>query len=433
MNNFRIPTTIRLIIGGVIVLMLGGLAGWYFYLHSAESSSSALSTARGLGVAAPSFEGTAGSTQANQAIAAQIFDTAPAGSSGTSSSELWEVDRSPVAGMGFVTSETDEHLYYVERGNGYVFSAHPSTDETVRVTDTLMPKIYEALFADDGSVIERSIDTSGNITTFLGTISTSSVSITASSTNVARTQAATVATDTPATLAGLYLPTGIRDIALDRVSKSLFYTTVEPQGGIDGTTVGWDGTKKKQVFTSIVGSWRPMLLDDGRMILLESPADGIPGYAYTLGATGTLTPLVRDVEGLTILPKSASPLFIYGSSSGTGLSLFANVGSTTSSIGLSTVAEKCVWLPGSSEIVYCAVPNTAPVADYLDNWYQGTTNTSDDWWEIDLSTGTTKRIYSPSADNVSLDVENPTIDQSGNYIAFQNATDQSLWVLRVAQ
>ena len=92
-----------------------------------------------------------------------------------------------------------------------------------------------------------------------------------------------------------------------------------------------------------------------------------------------------------------------------------------------------MWLPGNSEIVYCAVPNGPIPPNFLTNWYRGSVHLTDDWWKIDLSTGTTQRIYSPSADNFSLDVENPTIDQSGNYIAFINATDQSLWVLRVAQ
>ena len=32
-----------------------------------------------------------------------------------------------------------------------------------------------------------------------------------------------------------------------------------------------------------------------------------------------------------------------------------------------------------------AVPNGTVPQDFLDNWYKGTVDTSDDWWEIDLS------------------------------------------------
>jgi hypothetical protein len=432
-------TAIRLVFGAIIVLILGGLVGWYFYLHAAAQSGDAAGDAAdpigSLSASAPSFGGTTGSTPANQAIANGAFSAGNV-SSGTSSSELWEADATAVAGMGFVTTETDEYLYYVERGNGYVFAARPSDETTSRLTDTLMPKIYQALFADDGSVIERSIDGSGNVTTFLGTISTSTISSANSTTSIdalAQAIPGDTSTTSPASLAGYYLQPDIRSIALDPVTKELFYLMADPKGGVDGFTQAWSGTKKTQVFSSIVGSWRPYILADGTMAVLENPADGIPGYAYGVSSAGVLKPLVRDVAGLTILSKASSPLILYGSSSGSSLSLFGIASSSPISLPLSTVADKCVWLPGGSDIAYCAVPNGATPNDFLDNWYQGTTNTSDDWWEIDLSSGTTERIYSPSAENVSLDVEDPTIDPSGNYIAFENASDQSLWVLRVAQ
>jgi hypothetical protein len=434
MKNFKIPTVVRLIIGGILVLLLGGLAGWYYYLHSQEQTTAANTAASGLGGATPSFNGTTGSTQADQAIATQSFGTGAvtsSGSSGTSTQELWEADKAAVAGMGFVTTQTDEHLYYVERANGYVFSAHPSSASTERLTDTLMPKIYQALFAGDGSVIERSIDQGGNVTTFLGTISTSTA-IASSSSNVSRA-IAQEASVTPAALVGSYLAPDIQEIAMDPLTRELFYLVVDPKGGIDGITQLWDGTKKSHVFTSIVGSWRPMIGNDGVLSLLESPADGMPGYAYKVSTSGVLTPLVRNVPGLTVLSKASSALLLYGSSSGVSLSLFASATGTPRLLPLATVADKCVWLPGSSEIAYCAVPTALAPANFLDAWYKGSAHTSDDWWAIDLSLGTAKRIYSPSADNVSLDVEDPTIDASGNYIAFINATDQSLWVLHVAQ
>ena len=83
----------------------------------------------------------------------------------------------------------------------------------------------------------------------------------------------------------------------------------------------------------------------------------MPGYAYTLKADGQLVPLVRGVLGLTVLPKTSSPLLLYGSSSGAGLSLVGVASGTPQTIPLATVADKCVWLPGNSDIAYCAVPN----------------------------------------------------------------------------
>ena len=436
MNN-RTPKLVTFLFGAVIVLTLGGLAGWYFYLHSQETTTTAIDSSRGLGVTPPSFEGTSGSTQANQAIATQALSANSYKPSATSSSQLWEVDRTAVAGMGFVTSQADEHLYYVERANGYVFSAHPAGETTERLTDTLMPKVYEAQFSANGSVIERSVDAGGNVTTFLGTVSTSSSLV--SSTSTTNVQRATVAAQTgatssePAILAGVYLEPNIRSIAVNPSSRALFYLIADPQGGVSGVTMQWNGSKRTRIFSSTIGSWQPSILADGTMVLLESPVDGLAGYAYTLSPTGVLSALVGDVAGLTILPKASSSYLVYGASSGNNLSLFMQATSTSARLPFATIASKCVWLPGKSEIIYCAVPNNPAPSNFLDGWYRGTANTSDDWWEMDLSSGASQRIYSPSANNVSLDVKDPIIDPSGNYIAFLNAKDRSLWVLRVAQ
>jgi len=421
---------VRIIIGLIVVVICGALAGWYFYLHSQEQTTQATSAAQGLGASTPTFGvPTTGSTQANQALATRSLQSNNATSAASSTSALWEIDQAPVAGMGFVDTDTNEYVYYIERANGYVFSAHPSARTIVRLTDTLTPKIYEAQFAQDGSFIERSLASDGSITTFLGRVASSTES-TASSTGPIT---ATADAGGPQRVVGGNLVPNIRSLALDRVSRAIFYLVPNAIGGVDGISMQWDGSKKKTLFSSPIGSWNPLLLDDGTIVLVESPADGVLGYAFSVGSTGSLTPLLTGIPGLTVLPKAASSLVLYGSSTGTGLTLTGRATTTPISLSLQTIADKCVWLPGGSEVAYCAVPNSSVSGNYLDDWYKGLTHTSDDWWQVDLSTGATKLIYSPSADNVSIDVEDPIIDPSGNYITFKNATDQSLWSLHVAQ
>ena len=86
MKDFKVPKIVRLILGGSIVLMLGGLTGWYFYLHLQQQGTIAVDTARGFGVPAPSFGGTVGSTQANQSATIHTFDANGYSQSRTSSS-----------------------------------------------------------------------------------------------------------------------------------------------------------------------------------------------------------------------------------------------------------------------------------------------------------------------------------------------------------
>ncbi len=435
---------VRTILIALIVIILGGLAGWYFYISSKGSAITAMDNGRGIGESNPRFGGVSRSSGLSQSNT-QTSRT-EGGTSGSVSGPLWKVDATPVAGMGFVATNTQEYLYYVERANGYVFESFPPTQVIKRLTDTLLPKIYEAYIAHEGSVVLRSIDDRGRITTFLGTISASSSPIltnltgTASASN-SNTIRARIAQNTasniqgqnvPNILTGVYIEPNIQSLALNPTSRSFFYLIPNTQGGVNGFIQEWNGTKRKQIFSSSIRSWNSVVLEDGRIVLTESPADGIAGYAYVLGKTGVLTPLVRNIQGLEVAQKSTSQTLLYSESSVDTVTLFSRATSTPRQLPLATVAEKCVWLPGNSLIAYCAVPRQQLSTSFLDNWFRGVVHTSDDWWKIDLSSDTVERV-SMGTNQSALDVVHPTIDSSGTYIAFINAVDQSLWVLRVAQ
>ena len=93
-----------------------------------------------------------------------------------------------------------------------------------------------------------------------------------------------------------------------------------------------------------------------------------------------------------------------------------------------------MWAPASpkamrdkSLIVYCAVPQVSPDNNFLDRWYRGEVHTADSWWRVSVNANSAELLYTPGD---ILDVENPVIDGSGNYIAFINGIDKSLWLLR---
>ncbi len=415
----RARTILEYTLAAVVVLLLGALAGSYFFLRAQTQTTTAADVARGYNASAPF--GVSGTN--NQASSAG----ASSGTSPTVSGEppqLWQVEQTPIAGMTFSTS-TPIQVQYVESSSGYVFDADPQTGAVVRLTDTLMPKIYQALFTGGGHIIERSLDSSGAITTFVGSISTSTLASTS-------TPNTSVATTSIGMLSGVSLQAGIRSIATDPESDQLFYITSGPNG-VSGVRSEWDGTKQKTIFTSPLSQWRPTWLADGRIIVLQAPADDLTGYAYVLQSNGTLS-LVVSGPGLTVLPRASSPALLYGESSGNGLALFAQTSPSASAVQLPihTLADKCVWAPGAALIAYCAVPQIAPTGNFLDNWYRGAVHTADVWWQVDVSAGTAQIIYTPDA-SMALDVEDPVIDAGGNYIAFINGADQSLWVLRITK
>ncbi len=406
----------------MLVVLLGGLAGWYAYLQTQKNplAPSTSDTAGDQGSNASNRGGTTGN------------DAAPPPSAGDSSvptkkiERLWKVALGPVAGFGFgppANASSSAPLFFAERANGYIFQADTGAQQVSRITNTLMPKVYEAYFGASGTfALLRSLDENGSITTFAATFLTDD------------------ATTTPQALQGSYWSAGILDVALDSKGGVFTLTADGASGGSIGSTRLADGSKETRMFSSFIRSWHPLYGKDG-LVLLTKPSDDIPGYAYRVGTNGALLPLTAPLPGLSVLPHPTQSALLYSGSGGGQLRLFVQVG-TADAIGieLQTVADKCVWAPsvgkspsgqaGAPLIVYCAVPSRIASATFLNDWYRGALHTEDSWWKIDAATGEAELVFTPPS---PLDVQKPVIDESGAFIAFVNGNDQSLWVLRLVQ
>jgi hypothetical protein len=390
-----------------IVLILGALASWYFLIREQRERIAESDSARG-SAEAP-FAGIIGSTYAN--IVGALGGSESGGK--TTVARLWRVSNTPVAGMAYASGTT---LSFVERATGYVLSADPGTGEVRRVTNTLKPRVYDALLAN-GTFILRSLEGS-TPTTFVGTVATSSA-------------AGSVASE-ERSLAGAYLQKNIVEIAAHPAGQRVFSLLLEENGETTGVASNTDGSKAARIFNSPVGGWNVSWLPDGRIILAQKAADGIVGFAYALAESGELSPIASG-PGLTVLPKSSSEALLLGESGG-DVSLFAHVSKNATPVRLPihTAADKCVWSPGKTLVAFCAVPQSTPLGSYLGERYAGILHTSDAWWRVDASAGTAELLYAPEESGISVDVERPTIDATGSYIAFRNAADQSLWVLRTS-
>ena len=169
------------------------------------------------------------------------------------------------------------------------------------------------------------------------------------------------------------------------------------------------------------------------MFLVQKASDTIPGFAYELKGGGTLEGVVRNMPGLTFLPKSGSRAILYGEASEQDISIRTRNGPSESvNLPITTVADKCVWdTAPESLILYCAVPLQPLSPGFLGSWYRGTVHTNDAWWRIDAQTGDADLIYA-GAENLPLDVEHPVINKDGTMIAFINARDTTLWLLRLS-
>lgn len=424
--NITIRALRYILIIAVMALLLG-LLWWYFFLHSQSQTITNNDSARGYTSDVMPSQNSIGDTYNNIVSGISDFiNNTGTKDAGTAPQQLWHITKTPVAGMGFVGTK----LRFAERSTGQIWEAEPQTGTVVRLTNKLFPKTYEAIFGRNGEVILRSLDEGGVITSFSGTVATSSNSS---------------ATTSPLEITGKYLDRGIREIVPIPETRELLYAVENLQGGVDVVRSMWDGSKKKSLFSSPLSSWRIGVLTDGRSFLAQNPADNVAGSAYEL-KNGALIPQVRDTPGLTFLPRTSSSAFLSGASQDGALLLYARIkeGATIETLPVRTVADKCVWAPPSAPgtstkkpaadagpfIAYCAVPQTIPSTHFFTDWYGGIAHTTDAWWRIDVSANTVELIPAgPSND--AFDVENPVIDTSGKNIAFMNSQDKTLWLLRM--
>ena len=402
----------------VLVLMMG-LLGWYIVLKRQAQSINNTATARGFNTGVPSFQGAQGSTLGN--IAAGLGGTAPnAAPAGKEAPRLWHVQATPSAGLGFLNGATTS-LRIMERSTGYLYDATPQTSAVVRVTNTLVPKVYAARFTNNRDVTAWITDR-GVPAAFVGKVNTATSSDGLSSLSISA------------------LGKGILDIVPAPYLPEILTLVDDAKGGSVLIRSHLDTTKPQSIFTSPLSGWNVHWLSDGRITLSQKAATGVTGSAYQINK-GVLSPIAENLPGLTILPKASSTAVLIGTDAGV-LDVSVRISDNASTIVLpvKTLPEKCVWAPSSATstksvaplVVYCAVPSAVSSEHFVDDWYRGVLHTSDSWWRIDASAGTATLLVSPESEfDVRLDVENPIIDDTGEYIGFDNAIDQSPWLLKI--
>ncbi|HYC83069.1 MAG TPA: hypothetical protein VEB60_00775, partial [Candidatus Paceibacterota bacterium] len=96
---------------------------------------------------------------------------------------------------------------------------------------------------------------------------------------------------------------------------------------------------------------------------------------------------------------------------------------------LETFAEKCSWSADSS-IIFCAVPQQLPVAEYPDSWYRGEIVTVDQIWSLNPQTAEATKLFDPSKNSELKEFDTRKILVSGDkrrlYLLTKN---QALWEL----
>lgn len=314
------------------------------------------------------------------------------------------------------TTEKIEAARYVERATGNIYDVFGDTLEEHRISNTTIPRIYEALFGNSGTlVIMRYVgEDNRTIQTYEAPIPEPIIGGDGA---------------TPE-LTGTFMATNISDATISPDTTKLF--TLAPfVGTIIGTLSNADGTSKKQIFSSQYLEWLPAWIDSKQIALTTKASAYSAGYLYFLD-TGTqkTSRILGNITGLTTLVSPDGKLVLYSQTSGNTIRtlLYNTTTRVAQDVGLKTLPEKCLWTSDSSTI-YCGVPNDIQAGSYPDAWYQGLTRFDDSLWRITVGeiNTTTLLVSLREVAGSAIDTIKLKLASDAHYLYFIDKTNGILW------
>ena len=409
----------------IITILIGGLLWWYLFIQKQTTNIRVESDARGFSSESPVFSGTGGSMRENiSSLFQDAFGLSPVERATSTDSaplpRLFRASSIPSTGLSsfLIAGTSDDEFRFIERPSGNILAVPLKGGSVRRITNTLIPQVYDALWINKTSVLIRHSNDGGiTLLSFLGNIQKATSSETSA-------------------LVGTYLEDNIVSAAArpNGNEPALFYLA-KTDDGVVGILVNSDGKKPRRLWSSPLSGWNVYWISDDTIVLSQKAAEGIIGSAYTISVkTGTLSLLVGNKDGLSVRRHPTKNAILYSASLNGSLKLYARVDGVVIGLPLATFAEKCVWAQGKDLRAYCAAPNSLPGVPLPDAWYRGEVSFTDQWFTVDPIAGTATLLINLVQERGSgsyIDVLNPSIDASGKRLFFVDKTTGTPWVLTI--
>lgn len=419
------------IVAALIALVLIGAGAYFFYFKKAPVATPAPTGSafpgEGLPVTSTPETGSFGGETANA-----LFT--PGGS--TPLPRLYELHKVPVAGTGFIETKDKKGVVlttavrYIERGLGYIFETPLSTYAESRIVAETRSRISEALWGNGGkSVVVRSFNEGDNA------IKTSILNIGSSPVSFAQ-GTSTMSGGELLNTEELFLPDFIPFMAVAEDGADKLFYLENGNTSSTGSVATFKDTGLTSIFASSFTEWLPQFPNQKLVTLTTKPSANVPGHLFFLDPkTKALTKVLSGINGLTTLTSRDGNLVLYSETKAgvPELSVYDTIKKEARALGIQTLPEKCAWSAREIAMVYCAVPQSLPSAQYPDQWYQGLLSFSDNIWRIDTKTAIAEKILTPSDLSApALDITSPVLSSDDMYLLFTNKMTGTPWVLRIA-
>lgn len=342
------------------------------------------------------------------------FGEAPTTSAPTTARPtLSAISLQPVAGAWVGNVKGSTTIHYIERATGNVYEAYFSSPEKRRLTNTTIPRIYEALWSGATRVVLRFLDEeTERPRAFLGSV-TNYVS----------------ASSSEGVLTGRFITDEATAVAVGSDGRIAYLTPTDTGSSV--VVMNADGSGARAIFSTPLRQWNLVWLDASHVLLFTKPSGTASGYAFSIGTNGDTSTLLADVPGLTVLPSTDGSKILYSQSVGSSLSMHILTVRDRSvvDVAVGTLPEKCVW--SGSTTLYCGIPYAGATGTYPDVWYQGVSTFADNIWSIDATDGSARIVAVFSAlTERRFDVTRLLASPGGKELLFVNKPDGTLWSLR---
>jgi len=397
--------TKKIIWGIVIVLLLAAaaFAVWWFFFRTTTS------------ITPPTTSGTFPESGKLGDIEAPSDDDGEEFGFGTETGEgpsLRQLTTEPVAGAVIFSRGGETVVRWAERGTGHFFEESVTANSPTRISNQTIPEIGDVIWRPDGNGVIVRYEKNSAGTSYIESF-------------YAPVNASAKEGDT---LRASFLPRNIKTIAFSPTGNTIFYLS-ENSAGSTATLAAPDGTKKSSLIELPIKDLSVNWPVNDSVFLTTRAAAGIGGVVFSLGSQNGLFDAVGQGFGLTTIANRTGSLIL--KSKNGALSVARRSEGTETSVGLTTIADKCVWGKKDKTEAYCAVPQSSSQEDLLDNWYQGTITTRDSLWSINGEDVETNLLTSFNDARENIDAFNLDISADDKYIIFQNKDDLTLWLLRL--
>ena len=407
----------------LLALIGGGIYYWFFYSKIPITTVDGTTPDKNSGFSPFTGQNIINQNDRNSTTTQQVPDTDISSTNGEYKlPKLRQLSTTPIAGYIASSTASSSIARFVDRGTGHIYEASNISPNIVKISNTTLPKIYEAYGNKNGTnfilrYLKNDTDIISNFYAELRKIGTSS-------------------NDIPYELKGKFLSPDVNQIAVSPNGDKVFTWNIESGNGVGYISAFDEKTKVKTVdipLSQVSIDW-----PEASSLIVSTKASAVSSsFIYSIDPkTGISKTILGGLRGLTGKLSLNNSKLIYSVRDNDSLitSILNLKDGSSEEVIFRTLSEKCVWGNIKKEELFCAVPTEIPNALYPDDWYKGKVSFIDQIWHLNTTTGEVHllanliKISSKAIDAIDL-----KLDPKEETLYFINKQDLTLWALDLNQ